>query len=139
MSPRRCFGARAWPFCGKILPFRCATGRIVPPPPCRENTSPKVVKSPVKGTKRAMSWMLTKTCSFQRAELGRLRIPSENLSPSDQKSTGRVPSELRVASSCCARVPSEPRVAQAANGRIPSERGKNSGLARNSQDSIGPH
>jgi len=77
--------------------------------------------------------------TYQRAELGRLRNPSENSSPSDQKSTGRVPSELRVASSCCARVPSEPRVAQAANGRVPSERGKNSGLARNSEGLLGPH
>jgi len=75
---------------------------------------------------------------MQRAELGRLRNPSENSSPSDQKSTGRVPSELRVAS-CCARVPSEPRVAQAANGRAPSEREKNSGLARNSEGLLGLH
>ena len=76
---------------------------------------------------------------MQRAELGRLRNPSENLSPSDQKPTGRVPSELRVASAYCARVPSEPRVAQAANSRVPSERGKNSGLARNSENSLRSH
>jgi len=55
----------------------------------------------------------------QWAELGRLKNPSENSSPSGQRATGRVPSELRVASSCCARVPSEPRVAQTTISRVP--------------------
>jgi len=63
MSPRRYFGASAWPFCGKILPSRGATGRILTPP-CGKIPPLWWWNPPVKGPERAMSWMLTKTCSF---------------------------------------------------------------------------
>ena len=95
-------------------------------------------------------WRLWCSCCLRRTSVTLCATSSSSNSATDRPSSPRatsthrdrdkrVPSELRVASSCCDRVPSEPRVAQAAKGRVPSERGKNSGLARNSEDSLGPH